>query len=224
MTKELSQKKYSVHELLLISHNHKGEVYITKIRIYDPIEKYNRVVFKGNNLLYRYLLGPVMSGYSFIIPRIVRMKLSNMKRNLTSPVRLISSLLQGKMKQSLIVCERFGINSTLGVLGLFDVACRKYELHYQNEGMGQVLSSWGMTPGPYIVLPILGSSTIREIGGAAMDACLNPLTWIRPQWIGLGFSANDASFLLERYRGIIEDSRDPYTRVRDGWYVFRNEK
>ncbi|MEW6331094.1 MAG: VacJ family lipoprotein [Pseudomonadota bacterium] len=135
----------------------------------DPIEGFNRAMYTFNDKFDRYLLKPVARGYRAITPKPVRRGISNFFSNLHDPGVMLNNLLQGKPKQAGSDLGRFLVNSTLGIAGLFDVAS-KMGMEKHNEDFGQTLGKWGVGEGPYLVLPFLGPSNLRD--GAA-----KPVDW-----------------------------------------------
>ncbi|HSW52169.1 MAG TPA: VacJ family lipoprotein [Sulfuricaulis sp.] len=135
----------------------------------DPLEGFNRAMYTFNDKFDRYLLKPVAKGYRAITPKPVSRSISNFFSNLRDPGIMLNNLLQGKPKQAASDLGRFLVNTTLGIAGLFDVAS-KMGMEKHNEDFGQTLGKWGVGEGPYLVLPFLGPSTLRD--GAAL-----PVDW-----------------------------------------------
>lgn len=148
----------------------------------DPWENWNRQVFEFNDTLDTYALKPVAQAYRNVTPQVVDDAISNAFSNLKEPVVVISDLAQGKFLQALSDTGRFLINSTVGILGLFDVA-RHIGLEKHDEDIGQALAYWGVESGPYVVLPILGPNTVRDTAGFAFETFA--LTDIDPQVLAL---------------------------------------
>jgi phospholipid-binding lipoprotein MlaA len=135
----------------------------------DPLEGFNRAMYTFNDKFDRYLLKPVAKGYRAIMPKPVSRGISNFFSNLHDPGIMLNNLLQGKPKQAGSDLGRFLVNTTLGIAGLFDVAT-KMGMEKHNEDFGQTLGKWGVGEGPYLVLPFLGPSNVRD--GAAL-----PVDW-----------------------------------------------
>jgi phospholipid-binding lipoprotein MlaA len=135
----------------------------------DPLEGFNRAMYTFNDKFDRYLLKPVARGYRAITPKPVRRSISNFFSNLHDPGIMLNNLLQGKPKQAVSDLGRVFVNSTIGIAGLFDVAS-KMGMEKHNEDFGQTLGKWGVGEGPYLVLPFLGPSNVRD--GAAL-----PVDW-----------------------------------------------
>lgn len=130
----------------------------------DPLEPLNRVVFRFNDSADRNFVKPAAQAYRRHVPAPVRRGVRNFFRNLFEPTVLVNDLLQGKAKQGLVSGWRFTINSTVGLLGFLDVAS-KLGLERHEEDFGQTLAKWGAGEGPYLVLPFLGPSTLRDAAG-----------------------------------------------------------
>lgn len=134
----------------------------------DPWERLNRVTFAFNNTADRYLLRPIAIGYDYVVPAPVDKGVTNVFRNLGEVRTIFNDLLQLKFKQGLSDTGRFFINSTFGVLGAFDIASR-VGLERHQEDFGQTLATWGVAPGPYVVLPFFGPRTLRDSGSLIID-------------------------------------------------------
>lgn len=145
----------------------------------DPLEKWNRKVNAFNLWGDKYLLEPVAKGYDVITPDFVDNGVSNVFRNLREPITVVNDLLQLKFKQAGLSSSRLLINSSVGLLGFFDVAS-EMGIEANREDFGQTLGHWGVSPGPYLVLPFLGPSNTRDIFGLAADTYANPTTYLNP--------------------------------------------
>jgi phospholipid-binding lipoprotein MlaA len=135
----------------------------------DPLEPLNRAVFTFNDELDKYTFKPVAQGYNFVLPQFVRTGVRNFFSNLQDPWIGVNNLLQGKVDWAMSDFFRFIANSTFGLAGLTDIATdMRMEKH--NEDFGQTLGRWGLPSGAYLVLPILGPSTVRDGTGLIADA------------------------------------------------------
>jgi phospholipid-binding lipoprotein MlaA len=194
--------------------------------ISDPLEPMNRVFFTFNDKLYFWVLKPVSTGYNMVVPEPARVSVRNLYTNASMPIRFVGSLMQGKIVASGTELARFTINTTLGLVGLFDVAEDKFGLKAHKEDLGQTLGSYGIGNGPYLVLPFLGPSTLRDTVGAAGDAMLNPLAYIEPFEALLGVftydKVNRVSLSLGEYEDWKKASLDLYTSMKDA-YVKRRK-
>ncbi|MED5579957.1 MAG: VacJ family lipoprotein [Nitrospinota bacterium] len=145
--------------------------------ISDPIEPLNRFIFEFNNVVEVVVLTPVSSIYSSIFPDVIRNSVRNFLRNLEAPVTLTNDILQGEHLRARDTSMRFLINTTAGLLGLFDVA-DQLDYKYHHEDFGQTLAVQGVGQGPYIVLPLIGPSSMRHTVGRVTDIFLNPMTYV----------------------------------------------
>jgi phospholipid-binding lipoprotein MlaA len=139
----------------------------------DPLEPLNRTILDVNQLLDRILLKPVAKVYIAIVPEEGRDALRRALDNMKEPVVVINNVLQAEPNRAAIAAGRFGLNTTFGVAGLFDVA-EKWGLDKQNGDFGQTLFVWGLPEGPYLILPVLGPSNPRDAVGLGIDAYSDP--------------------------------------------------
>lgn len=139
----------------------------------DPFEPFNRAVFKFNDVVDRAVLRPVAIGYRAVLPSGVRAGIRNFLDNLETPAILVNSLLQGEWERASDTTGRFMANTILGLGGLIDVASDA-GIPKHDEDFGQTLAVWGVAPGPYVVLPLLGPSTFRDTVGKGGDAMIDP--------------------------------------------------
>lgn len=136
----------------------------------DPIEPVNRAVFKFNDVVDGYVLKPVAQGYEAVVPNVAQTGVKNFFSNLAYPKVIINQFLQGKPKEGFQDTARFLVNSTLGVAGFIDVAEPAFGLKAHKEDFGQTLGVWGVNTGPYVILPLLGPSTLRDTAGMFADS------------------------------------------------------
>ncbi len=139
------------------------------IENYDPWEGWNRGVYKFNYGFDKYLFLPLVKGYEFITPEVARTGVTNFFSNLFEVRNFANNLLQGKFEGAFNTVLRFAFNSTLGLGGLLDPATDMGFPEWK-EDFGQTLGVWGLGPGPYMMLPILGPSTLRDASGLVVDA------------------------------------------------------
>lgn len=166
----------------------------------DPLEDFNRAVFGFNEALDAVIFLPLAKIYQAIFPKPIRDSFRNFMRNLNAPFILANDILQGEGRRAGITLNRFLINTTLGVGGLLDVA-KGMGLTHHDEDFGQTLGVWGMGEGVYLVLPIIGPSTIRDGLGKVGDAFINPLNYMSTagddaEKVFFGHSHNMADFLF----------------------------
>lgn len=193
----------------------------------DPLEILNRAIFAFNDLFYFKVLKPVARGYGFIAPEPVRVKVKNFFCNIDYPVRLVNDILQVKFKRAGQDTCRFVFNSTVGILGFFDPAGKYSWLNPPSEDTGQTLATWGVGNGFYIVLPILGPSTLRDSVGLACDYFLQPVSYVRPFYTSMGTRSydivNDTSLSIGEYEDLKESALDPYFAFKDAYIQYRKE-
>ncbi len=143
----------------------------------DPLEPTNRVFYAINNGIDTAILRPAAQAYRYVVPTPVRDGVHNVLGNLGTPVRLTNDILQGKPRRAGDTFARFVINTTAGVLGIFDVAAKLgYPEHDSDFGM--TLANWGVPEGPFLFLPVLGPSDPRDASGFGVDVLMDPFTWI----------------------------------------------
>jgi phospholipid-binding lipoprotein MlaA len=194
----------------------------------DPFERwYNRPVYAFNDHFYEYLLRPVAQTYKDLMAENFRIMIRNLYNVITFPIRLVSSLLQFKFEKSGRVISRVLINCTLGFLCMVDVADEGFGIKPVDEDFGQALGFYGIPSGPYLVIPLLGPSSLRDGVGRAVDALLNPLFWLVPDFgTGAGITSeqmvNETSFYIEDIKALKEGAIDPYESLRD-FYNQRRE-
>lgn len=143
----------------------------------DPFEDFNRQMFAFNNGLDRYALGPAARAYETVTPAYGRDRVTDFLRNLRSPITFANDVLQGEASRAGTTFSRFAVNSTFGILGLWDVATHA-GLPRHTEDFGQTLAVWGVESGPYLVLPVIGPTTPRDLLGVGADRVFDPLLWI----------------------------------------------
>ncbi len=184
----------------------------------DPLEGINRVVFKFNDGLDRILVKPLAKTYRYITPGFMEKGVSNFFSNLGEVTSLINSGLQGKGKKTAVHSGRFLINSTLGLLGLLDVAKHMGLEKQDAEDFGQTLATWGVTSGPYVVLPFLGPSTLRDGTALPVDMHTDPINHVEHDKTRYSLQAGKIIELRARLLDS-EDliSGDRYTFIRDAY-------
>ena len=142
----------------------------------DPFEPLNRSVFRFNEGLDRAVIKPVATAYRDFTPEPVRNSVTNFFENVADLLSAANNVLQGKPREGVDSLARFGVNTFLGVGGLFDIAGNKLKIPKHKEDFGQTLGTWGMDTGPYLVLPVLGASSVRDTIGLFVDAKGNLVT------------------------------------------------
>jgi phospholipid-binding lipoprotein MlaA len=186
----------------------------------DPFEGFNRGVYKFNDTFDEYLARPVARAYVKVLHQEIRSRIGNFFSNLADPLIGVNNILQGKLAEGASDWARVAFNSTFGLLGIHDVASEwGYEKH--NEDFGQTFGRWGAGPGPYLVLPIFGSSTVRDGAGLGLDMYTDPMGEIRPidlrNSLIVTRAVNLRADLLEASRILEEAALDRYVFQRDAY-------
>ena len=194
----------------------------------DPLEPWNRLMFFLNDRLYFALVRPIAQGYAFVVPEWGRIRVRNIFENLGTPVRFISSLLQGKMNGAGNELLRFLLNTSIGVGGMFDVADNNFKIKGSDEDLGQTLGHYGIGEGFFIVWPLLGASNARDSFGLAGGYFLDPVSYITPLEASLAVRSygyeNDASLRVGEYEDLKEAAVDPYVSLKDAYTEYRRHK
>jgi phospholipid-binding lipoprotein MlaA len=193
----------------------------------DPFEPFNRNVFAFNDTVDRVALKPAATAYKQVLPTFVQTGVSNFFGNLSDAWSAVNNLLQGKGQDGMSDVMRFAVNSTLGLGGLLDIGSEA-GLHKHNEDFGQTLGAWGVVPGPYLMLPLLGPSTVRDATAMPLDIKADPWAYKEPvRWRNTGIALRavdqraavlDASNLME------EAALDRYEFIRDGFLQRRESR
>jgi phospholipid-binding lipoprotein MlaA len=186
----------------------------------DPFEPFNRAMFKFNDKVDDYVMKPVSKGYKAAVPSLVRTGVTNFFSNLQDLWISANNLMQGKVEAGLGDFLRFTFNSTFGLAGIIDVAS-DMGLDKHNEDFGQTLGVWGVGSGPYLVLPFLGPSNVRDGLAFVVDFKADPVGYIdnvpvRNSLYGIRF-VNTRTNLLDTTSILEEAALDRYTFVRDSW-------
>ncbi|ANE54805.1 MULTISPECIES: VacJ family lipoprotein [Methylomonas] len=184
----------------------------------DPYEGFNRSMYSFNMGLDKYLLKPVADGYKFITPDFMETGVTNFFTNLKGINVVLNDFLQGKVSQGASDTGRFLTNSTIGLLGLFDVASG-LGMQGNVEDFGQTLAVWGVDQGAYLVLPILGPTTIRDGSASILDRAANPGTYVPGTGIVEGI--NDRANAEGALNFIDEAALDPYVFTRESFLQYR---
>lgn len=217
----------------------------TQTMEYDPLEPVNSAIFEFNYRLDKYVVKPAAKVYNFFIPPDVQQSFDNVFQNIRFVPRLFNNIFQAKFKGAGIELSRFLINSTLGVGGLFDPAKIMFELETPKEDLGQTLGAYGVPPGPFLMIPVLGPFTLRDGIGFIGDTFLDPFNWLvlpiieiadAPRLVQhdptilysrLGMSAGEAvnlrALTLEKFQGVEEGTLDLYGAVRNAYLQQRRK-
>jgi phospholipid-binding lipoprotein MlaA len=192
----------------------------------DRFERANRSVYKFNTALDHAILRPVARTYVRVTPAGARRCVVNFLGNLTYPTTIVNDVLQGKLRDGLSDSARFGINTVAGIGGLFDPASH-WNFDRHDEDFGQTLGKWGVPSGPYLMLPLLGPSTVRDSPARVVDRFTNPEGYITDTAATVGLAVStvvNARAGLLSSDALVDGAYDPYAFVRDAWLQRREYK
>jgi phospholipid-binding lipoprotein MlaA len=197
--------------------------------VYDPWEPYNRAVFAFNDGLDAVVLNPVTDVYRFVVPDAFRGAITNFLNNLKHPLYAINDVLQGDFEGAGVATQRFVFNTFTGFGGVLDTASWE-GITYEPEDFGQTLAVWGLEPGPYFVLPLLGPSSVRDTFGIAGDMALDPVNWYlweeHKDDLATGLTVagvlSTKDQFIDLQRDLKADSLDYYAAARSVWMQRRN--
>jgi len=193
----------------------------------DELEPTNRVIFDVNMTVDKYTLKPIAYVYKEVVPKEGRQAVGSFLDNLRTPVIFANDLMQGEWDRAWTTVVRFAANSTFGLGGLLDVAADMgYEKH--DEDFGQTLAVWGVGEGPYLMLPLFGPSNPRDAVGRVVDAVLDPMTWVAPDWANYSrFGLTAVHVRAEHYdelNDLEKSSLDFYAAIRSLYRQKRNDE
>lgn len=186
----------------------------------DPLEPVNRAIYSFNDGVDTALIQPVAKGYRAVLPMFVRTGVSNVFANINDVLIALNNLLQGKVVSAVSDVGRVLINTTIGVAGFFDVATH-FGLEKHNEDFGQTLGYWGVGDGPYLVLPILGPSNLRDAVARMVDYRTDPITYVRSMRLRNSLwgtrALSQRADLLDTSKILEVAALDPYEFLRDAY-------
>jgi phospholipid-binding lipoprotein MlaA len=189
---------------------------------WDPWEPFNEKMFWFNReVLDRFVLKPAATAWDFVLPDQVQRGVHNMFDNLAVVRRVVNNALQLKFAGAAKEAARFTINSTIGVVGFFDIAKDGFGIEQSDEDAGQTLGVWGVGPGPFLILPFLPPLTVRDGIGFAVDSAMTPYIYFIPWYATLGATAtnmvNERSLNLDSFERVAESTVDLYGAVRNAY-------
>jgi phospholipid-binding lipoprotein MlaA len=192
----------------------------------DPLERLNRGTFTFNHQVYRVLLKPLSRVTTFLLPEPVLDAVGNVFENIKSPVRISASLLQGKGRRAAQETSKLLVNSTVGIGGLWKASDRLAGLkNIPEEDFGQTFGVWGVKPGPYLVIPVLGPRSLRDLVGMGADTCATPQTWVSAgnlsTWATVADNVQRNPDRMQTYDDATKDAIDPYVSVREAYTSYR---
>jgi phospholipid-binding lipoprotein MlaA len=199
------------------------------LEIYDPLQGFNRVMSAGNDFMIMLLIRPLSRGYEYIIPLYFRERIGSIYDNIQMPRKVLSNLCRARFEGAGIEFSRFLINTTVGIVGAYDPAYNWWQLRAYPSDFGAAFADWGFKHGAYIVLPIQGSTSVRNGLGLICDTATDPIFWVSwflfPLPVSLGVSGglrvNGASLAIREYERMHYSSIDPYMTMRNYWYLRR---
>jgi len=205
--------------------------------VFDPLIGYNRWMTGINHYLMLNLVEPSVSSYNYIVPEGGRESVNNVFKNLYAPVSVANNALQLEVVDCGTEIARFLINSTIGLLGLFDPAEAWFELKPQVEDFGQTLGYYGVGSGFPIVVPFFGQRNLRDLAGTTVDAIVDPIYYMENRgynvvnqdqwWASIGLAGyenfNEYSLTPGAYEKLTEDAVDLYPFLRDAYEQHRNQ-
>ena len=190
----------------------------------DPLEGLNRAVFEVNQAIDALVLKPVAEFYVAVLPGEVRYRIANVLSNLGEPLNLVNNLAQGKFERAGSTLTRFSINTTFGVVGIFDVATG-WGYEHAPEDFGQTLASWGIGGEPFLMLPLLGPSNPRDAVGFGVDWVADPMGYMLPADAGLARSVTSGvsqrAEHLDNLETLERTSVDFYAALRELYRQYR---
>ncbi|WP_414827813.1 VacJ family lipoprotein [Alteromonas sp. H39] len=196
-----------------------GKSVVDSVYYHDPWEGMNRAIFSFNHYLYSYVLIPAAEGYQFVVPAVARDKIGNAFDNIREPLNLLNNVFAGEIDEAGVNLGRFVINSTIGLFGLFDPADAWFDVKAQKQTIADTLSKHEIRAGPYLVLPVLGSSDTRGAFSTVTEGFIHPINQLvdPPESYQLrifdGF--DDFSSQSETYQTLYENAEDPYIYFRN---------
>jgi phospholipid-binding lipoprotein MlaA len=208
--------------LLMMSSLLAGGVHAEDKKNVDPFEPMNRALFEFNNQLDRFFLRPVAVGYDYVMPGFAKRGVGNVFANLYDVNAALNAVLQGRFKGALQDSGRFLVNSTIGVVGLFDVATPMGIPVYRTD-FGQTLAIWGLDSGPYVMVPLFGPRTMRSGVGTMFDTVMSVPAYIDN--VALRNTLWGTELISARASLLSSDellSGDQYIFVRDAYLQYRD--
>lgn len=195
-------------------------------KVNDPLSGYNKAMTSFNVTLYDYGFRPILKGYNAITPEFIRLGVKNFFDNLFAPLRFVGNILQFKFEKAGEEFKRFSANTIMGFGGIMDPAS-KMGLKKHPADLGTVLAHWGVGGGFHIVLPVLGSSNLRDMLTLPATWCAVPTAYIDPTWASMAINtygfANELSFKLNEIDEIYYNTPNLYPFLRDAYEQRRNE-
>ena len=194
-------------------------------KVYDPLEPVNRAIYEFNLLADEYLMRPITKSYRFIFPKPVRKGIGNVVSNLQEPITFLNATLQGDVTYAITTLGRFMLNTTFGIGGVFKFV---KTTDNRTEDFGQTLGRYGLGSGPYLMLPILGPSNLRDGVGRIADIYSDPLTYALNDEERIAQAVITGIVRYDDVMDLIEEieltSLDPYAAYRSMYQQYRENQ
>jgi phospholipid-binding lipoprotein MlaA len=198
----------------------------------DPLAPFNEPMFRFNRGLDDWVVRPIGRGYAWLTPRPVRVALGRFLDNVQVIPRVVNNVLQLHFKRAGTETARFGINTTVGLLGFFDPAQSWLDLDPAPNDFGLTCRRYGVPGGPYLMLPFFGPSTITDTAGLAVDWFMNPIQWFVPLYVSVAVSGgrytveavNYRSLHLDQFADVDRFAVDLYGAVQDFYLQRRAQR
>ena len=190
---------------------------------HDPWQRMNRVTFHFDMQFYKHVGTPVARTYARVVPHPIRVGISNFFSNLEYPTVIVNDLLQGKLKDFARDTGRLLVNTTIGIGGLFDPAVH-LGMPSEHRDFGQTFGKWGVPPGPYLVLPLLGPSDLRDAVGLVPAEYSSPMHYVQnstAEWSARGVDILDTDAKLQPTLTLIKQAMNPYAFARHAYLAQR---
>ncbi len=202
-----------------------------EVKVSDPLQPVNRAIFWFNHGLYMVAVKPIAKTYKFIVPEIARKGIHNAYENVRFPVRVVNHTLQGRFDRAAKETGRFLVNTTAGVGGLMTPSDKIPALaDVPKADTGQTFAKWGIPHGPYLVIPLLGPSSTRDLFGTAGDTALNPVSWVGfafggAAWtlgVSTPYTVKSLPDQMDNYDTVTKNALDRYIAARSAYIQYRD--
>ncbi len=196
------------------------------VEVQDPWERFNRGMHNFNAKADKYVVRPLGVAYDTVTPQPIQHGVTRFFTNLQSPRTMVNELLQGRPLDAAETLSRFAVNTTVGIGGLFDPAS-SLNLAHRNEDFGQTLAVWGWENSNYLVLPLMGPRTVRDLAGGLGDIPMTPLSYVENDTVALSLRVlqlADARVQLFPVDDMRADALDEYVMIRDAWMQRRKHQ
>lgn len=201
------------------------------LEINDPLEPLNRAVYAVNGVIDGLVMKPLAIAWRLVLPQPVRDSAGHVFANLKAPITFTNNLLQGQPKRAATTVGRFVINTTVGILGIFDAAA-EIGLPGEETTFNETLGVWGVNTGPYLIVPIIGPCSFRQVAGMGADYFMQPYNYYfngdsqhNDSWVPVAISGVEAvhqrNLVLESVDDVVENAADPYATFRSAYFQYQ---